>query len=147
MIIGGRARRAPGPVPRLARLFLGRNELRRRCDRIEGAILVSLSAAFVTATVVAVSLAWHICQSQHAAAARLRPTVAVVSAPGLVIADVYVLEAPQPPPPSQYDIVLNGALKDAGMVSFKSVLERDDVTAIRNYVIHRANEDSKAQKR
>lgn len=42
-----------------------------------------------------------------------------------------------------YQIVLNGALKDAGMVSFKSALNRDDVTAIRNYVIHRANEGSK----
>ena len=38
-----------------------------------------------------------------------------------------------------YEIVLNGALKDAGMVSFKSALNRDDATAIRNYVIHRAN--------
>ena len=44
-----------------------------------------------------------------------------------------------------YEIVLNGALKDAGMVSFKSALDRDDVTAIRNYVIHRANQDSKGQ--
>ena len=44
-----------------------------------------------------------------------------------------------------YEIVLNGALKDAGMVSFKSVLDRDDATAVRNYVIHRANQDSKAQ--
>jgi quinohemoprotein ethanol dehydrogenase len=43
-----------------------------------------------------------------------------------------------------YEIVLNGALKDAGMVSFKSALNRDDATAIRNYVIHRANQDSKA---
>jgi alcohol dehydrogenase (cytochrome c)/quinohemoprotein ethanol dehydrogenase len=41
-----------------------------------------------------------------------------------------------------YQIVLNGALKDAGMVSFKVALERDDATAIRNYVIHRANQDS-----
>lgn len=41
-----------------------------------------------------------------------------------------------------YEIVLNGALKDAGMVSFKSALNRDDVTAVRNYVIHRANEAS-----
>lgn len=44
-----------------------------------------------------------------------------------------------------YEIVLNGALKDAGMVSFKSVLDRDDATAVRNYVIHRANQDSKAR--
>jgi quinohemoprotein ethanol dehydrogenase len=44
-----------------------------------------------------------------------------------------------------YEIVLNGALKDAGMVSFKIALDRDDATAIRNYVIHRANQDSNAQ--
>jgi alcohol dehydrogenase (cytochrome c)/quinohemoprotein ethanol dehydrogenase len=40
-----------------------------------------------------------------------------------------------------YEIVLNGALKSAGMVSFAPVLDRNDVTAIRDYVIHRANED------
>jgi alcohol dehydrogenase (cytochrome c)/quinohemoprotein ethanol dehydrogenase len=44
-----------------------------------------------------------------------------------------------------YQILLNGALKDAGMVSFKDVLGRDDATAIRNYVIHRANEGSKTK--
>jgi quinohemoprotein ethanol dehydrogenase len=43
-----------------------------------------------------------------------------------------------------YNIVLDGALKDAGMASFKSALSRDDVTAIRNFVIHRANQDGKA---
>jgi quinohemoprotein ethanol dehydrogenase len=43
-----------------------------------------------------------------------------------------------------YNIVLDGALKDAGMASFKSALSRDDVTAIRNFVIHRANLDSKS---
>jgi len=40
-----------------------------------------------------------------------------------------------------YSIVLDGVLKSAGMVSFKSVLSHDDATAIRNYIIHRANED------
>jgi quinohemoprotein ethanol dehydrogenase len=44
-----------------------------------------------------------------------------------------------------YDIVLDGALKDAGMVSFKAALSRDDVTAIRDYIIHRANEDKTAK--
>jgi len=44
-----------------------------------------------------------------------------------------------------YAIVLNGAMKFAGMVSFESALDRKDVTAIRNYVIHRANQDSKAK--
>jgi quinohemoprotein ethanol dehydrogenase len=43
-----------------------------------------------------------------------------------------------------YNIVLDGALKDAGMASFKSALSRDDVTAIRNFVIHRANQDGEA---
>jgi alcohol dehydrogenase (cytochrome c)/quinohemoprotein ethanol dehydrogenase len=41
-----------------------------------------------------------------------------------------------------YEILQNGALKDAGMVSFKPVLNKDDVTDIRNYVIHRAHEDA-----
>jgi quinohemoprotein ethanol dehydrogenase len=42
-----------------------------------------------------------------------------------------------------YNIVLDGALKDAGMASFKAALTRDDATAIRNFVIHRANQDNK----
>src|SRR5271156_2001124 len=42
-----------------------------------------------------------------------------------------------------YNIVLDGALKDAGMTSFKSALSRDDVTAIRNFVIHSANQGGK----
>jgi quinohemoprotein ethanol dehydrogenase len=40
-----------------------------------------------------------------------------------------------------YEIVLNGVLKDAGMVSFKSVLQQKDAAAIRAYLIKRANED------
>jgi len=43
-----------------------------------------------------------------------------------------------------YEIVLKGVLKDAGMVSFSRVLDRNDATAIRDYVIHRANEDRAA---
>ena len=42
-----------------------------------------------------------------------------------------------------YQIVLNGALKDAGMASFQAALNRDDATSVRNYIIHRANQDSK----
>jgi quinohemoprotein ethanol dehydrogenase len=42
-----------------------------------------------------------------------------------------------------YNIVLDGALKDAGMPAFKSALNRDDVTAIRNFVIDRANQNGK----
>ena len=43
-----------------------------------------------------------------------------------------------------YNIVLDGALKDAGMASFKSALSRDDAAAIRNFLIHRANQDGNA---
>jgi hypothetical protein len=38
-----------------------------------------------------------------------------------------------------YEIVLNGAMKDAGMAAFGAL--EDDVTAIRDYLIKRANED------
>ena len=40
---------------------------------------------------------------------------------------------------SQYDnIVLNGALQDGGMASFKDVLSKDDVAAIRAYVLQQS---------
>jgi len=44
-----------------------------------------------------------------------------------------------------YEIVLNGAMKDAGMSPFKSVLDRKDADAIRAYLIQRANEDKGAK--
>jgi alcohol dehydrogenase (cytochrome c)/quinohemoprotein ethanol dehydrogenase len=40
-----------------------------------------------------------------------------------------------------YEIVLNGAMKDAGMAAFKAVLDQKDAAAIRAYIIKRANED------
>jgi len=43
-----------------------------------------------------------------------------------------------------YEIVLNGAMKDAGMAPFKAVLDQKDATAIRAYLIQRANEDKAA---
>ena len=39
-----------------------------------------------------------------------------------------------------YSIVLDGALKEGGMAPFGSVLDRAKATAIRDYIIHRANE-------
>ena len=39
-----------------------------------------------------------------------------------------------------FDVLLGGALKDAGMASFASALNHDDAAAIRAYVIHRAHE-------
>ncbi len=41
-----------------------------------------------------------------------------------------------------YNIVLDGALRDAGMASFKSALSREDAAAIRNFVIHQANQSA-----
>jgi quinohemoprotein ethanol dehydrogenase len=43
-----------------------------------------------------------------------------------------------------FEIVLNGAMKDAGMAPFKPVLDQKDATAIRAYLIKRANEDQAA---
>jgi alcohol dehydrogenase (cytochrome c)/quinohemoprotein ethanol dehydrogenase len=43
-----------------------------------------------------------------------------------------------------YEIVLNGAMKDAGMAPFKAVLDQKDAAAIRAYLIKRANEDKSA---
>jgi quinohemoprotein ethanol dehydrogenase len=43
-----------------------------------------------------------------------------------------------------YNIVLEGPLESQGMVSFKENLKRDDATDIRNYIIHRANQDRMA---
>lgn len=71
-----------GALPRLSRLLLGRNELRRPSDRVEGAVLVMLAAAFLAAAIVAGFMAAHVYQSQRAAAQRLRPAEAVLAAPG-----------------------------------------------------------------
>jgi hypothetical protein len=70
------------PLQRLGRLLLGRNVLRRPVDRIEAAVIICLVAAFLTAAVSAACLAGHIWRSQRAAAARLRPTMTVLSPPG-----------------------------------------------------------------
>lgn len=67
---------------RLSRLLIGRNELRRPSDRFEGAIMVTLLAAFIAAVVVASLVGVRTYQSQRAADARLRPTVAVLTASG-----------------------------------------------------------------
>jgi hypothetical protein len=48
--------------------------------------MMSLVAAFLTATVAAASFAGHLYRSEHAVMARLRPTVALLSQPGPVAA-------------------------------------------------------------
>ena len=46
---------------------------------------------------------------------------------------------------SYYDVVLGGILKDQGMVSWSPVINHDDASDIRSYLIHRAHE-TQAQK-
>jgi hypothetical protein len=65
-------------VSRLVRLLIGRNTLRRPVDRIEGVVLVALSAAFLAAVVFACIVAAHTYQSQRAATVGLRPAAAVL---------------------------------------------------------------------
>jgi len=81
MIMSG-APRPARPIPRLARLLLGRNGLRRRSDRIEGALLLVLVAAFGVAVAAASVLGTHIYHWQRAGAARLHPVVAVLARTG-----------------------------------------------------------------
>jgi multisubunit Na+/H+ antiporter MnhC subunit len=93
------ARRAGRLLRSLGRLLLGRNELRRPIDRVEGAVIVSLVAAFLAATVAAAGLAGHFYQSQRAAAVRLRPAMAVLSQPGPVATSTMVVAAARWRPP------------------------------------------------
>jgi quinohemoprotein ethanol dehydrogenase len=44
-----------------------------------------------------------------------------------------------------YEIVLNGAMKDNGMAPFKSILDHQKAESIQAYLIHRANEDKRAE--
>ena len=75
-------RARPRRMSRLMRWLAGRNTLRRPVDRIEGAVLVALAAAFLVAMAVASVLGVHAYQSQRADWAGLRPVVAVLSQPG-----------------------------------------------------------------
>ena len=78
MIMDAKARGAARRLSRLVRWLTARNALRRPVDRIEGAILVVLSAALFVAVAMAAVLGTHMYQSQRAASAGLRPAVAVL---------------------------------------------------------------------
>jgi hypothetical protein len=77
-IMNVKARATNRRMPRLLRWLAGRNALRRPVDRIEGAVLVAFSAAFLVAVAVASILGAHTYQSQRTATAGLRPAVAVL---------------------------------------------------------------------
>jgi hypothetical protein len=72
---------ATGRMPRLARMLAGRNSLRRPVDRLEGALVVALSAVFGVAVAVAAILGTHTDQSLRAEAG-LHPVAAVLIQPG-----------------------------------------------------------------
>jgi hypothetical protein len=85
---------------RLARLLAGRNPLRRPYDRIEGAVLLTLAAAFLAAMAGASLLGVQLYQSQRAADAGLRPATAVLiqGAPGSSLTPAWVVTARWPAP-------------------------------------------------
>ena len=88
MIMNVKARGATRRMSRLVRWLAGRNALRRPVDRIEGAVLVVLSAALLVAVAVAAVLGMHAYQSQRAASASLHPAVAVLIQDGPVYGSV-----------------------------------------------------------
>ncbi len=67
---------------RSARLIVGRSVLRRPSDRLEGIVVVLLSAAFLAAVAAAPDLAERFYKSEQAAAARLHPATAVLTQSG-----------------------------------------------------------------
>ena len=75
----GPVRGRPRRMSRLIRWLAGRNPLRRPVDRIEGTVLVVLTAAFFAGMVLASVVGVHTYQSQRAASAGLRPVVATLS--------------------------------------------------------------------
>lgn len=95
-----KGRRLIRAVHRLARLLAGRNPLRRPCDRIEGAVLLALAAAFLAAMAGASLMGVHLYQSQRAADTRLRPATAILiqGAPGSKLTPAWAVMARWPVP-------------------------------------------------
>ena len=75
---GGESRWIDSRLTRLVRLLAGRNQLRRSYDRIEGAVLVVLAAAFLVAVAGSAVLGVRIYHAQRAGAAGLHPAAAML---------------------------------------------------------------------
>jgi len=73
-----KSRMAARPLRWLARLLITPSTLRRRSDRIEGMIVVLLSAAFLAAVAAAPFVGEGVYHAQRAEAARLHPATAVL---------------------------------------------------------------------
>jgi len=82
VIMNVKARGATHRMSGLVRLLAGRNTLRRAVDRIEGAVLVVLSVAFLVSVAVASIFGAHTYQLQRADAAGLSPAAAVLTQEG-----------------------------------------------------------------
>jgi hypothetical protein len=82
MAMGGKSRAAARPLRRLARLLVTPSRLRRRSDRIEGAIVVLLLAAFLAAAAAAPLIGVRFYHARRAAAAELHPATAVLTQNG-----------------------------------------------------------------
>jgi hypothetical protein len=80
--MSGRVRGLIRPIQRLSRLLAGRNPLRRPHDRIEGATILVLTAAFLATMMWASFLGARLYQSQLAVAAQLRPATATLAQDG-----------------------------------------------------------------
>jgi hypothetical protein len=76
------ARTAARPMLPWARMLLGRNELRRGCDRVEAVVVLLLMAAFLAAIAGAFVLGGHVYRQQRAEVAQLHPGVAVLTQAG-----------------------------------------------------------------
>ena len=80
--MGGKSRATAWPLRWLARVLITPSTLRRRSDRIEGAIVVLLSAAFLAAAVAAPFIGSRFYHAQRAEAAVLHPATAVLTQNG-----------------------------------------------------------------
>jgi len=76
------ARTAERPMRQWARLLVGRNELRRGCDRVEAAVVLVLLIGFLAAIVGAFFLGDHIYHHERAEAAQLHRGTAVMTQHG-----------------------------------------------------------------
>jgi hypothetical protein len=76
------ARTAERPLWQWARMLVGRNELRRGCDRVEGAVVLLLLVAFLGAIAGAFFLGGHIYTRERAEAALLHQGTAVMTQHG-----------------------------------------------------------------
>lgn len=80
--------RAHGPAVRLARFLIGPKGLRRPSDRIEGLLVVLLTAVFLSVVAAAPYFGEHLYRSQRAGAGQLHAATAVLTQNGPADSDL-----------------------------------------------------------